>query len=68
MIESVYLFSIISLKNGITHMTKIKTSDKHTNQKISSESEPETNKSDQSEVMTCWSLHYIDKSQNWDLQ
>lgn len=53
MIQSVYLFSIISLKNGITHMTKIKTSDKHTNQKISSESEPETNKSDQSEVMTC---------------
>ena len=33
-------------------MTKIKTSDKHTNQKISSESELETNKSDQLEVMT----------------
>lgn len=33
-------------------MTKIKTSHKHTNQKISSESEQETNKSDQLEVMT----------------
>lgn len=33
-------------------MTKIKTNNKHTNQKISSESEQETNKSDQLEVMT----------------
>lgn len=49
-------------------MTKIKTSNKHTKPKISSESEQETNKSDQSEVMTFWSEHYIDKSQNSDLQ
>lgn len=48
-------------------MTKIKTSNQHTNQKISSESEPETNKSDQLEVMTFWSLHDTDKSQNLDL-
>lgn len=46
------LFSTFSFfKNGIIHMTKIKTSNKHTNQKISSESEQETNKSDQLEVM-----------------
>lgn len=63
------LFSIKSFfKNWIVHLTKIKTNNKHTTQKISSESEQETNKSDQLEVMTFWSLHYIDKSQNSDLQ
>lgn len=48
-----HLVSIFSFfKNGIIQMTKITTSNKHTNPKISSESEQETNKSDQSEVMT----------------
>lgn len=45
-------------------MTKTKTSHQHTNQKVSSESEQETNKSNQLEVMTFWSLHYLDKNQN----
>lgn len=63
------LFSIFSFfKNRIMLMANIKTSNKHTNQKISSESEQETNKSDQLEVMTFWSLYDIDKSQNSDLQ
>lgn len=62
----VNLFSLTSFfKNWIVHMTKIKT---NPTQKISSESEQETNKSDQLEVMTFWSLHYIYKSQNLDLQ
>lgn len=49
-------------------MTKIKTSHKHPNQKISSESKQETNKSNQLEVMTFRSLYYIHRSKNSELE